>query len=194
LQAAIRRTDIFKKANVPSLSEVGGARVTLLRPLRINDYGVVFTEQGLRVARGAYLRSYSIEMHFLICGAVIAFYSKTGGKHGKHSSITETSNISTISYIAVQLFEFMHGRQFRHTPELTSRLQTRQFALLPAMMFLTLLSSPPKVNPQSGTLELTQEDSNRFKTLDNGTTKFKDAMKLSKKRGKWNDNKLEDGE
>ncbi|KAF8218464.1 hypothetical protein L208DRAFT_1014414, partial [Tricholoma matsutake] len=53
---------------------------------------------------------------------VITFYSKTGGKHGKHSSITEASNISTISYIAVQLFEFMHGRQFRHTPELTSCL------------------------------------------------------------------------
>ncbi|KAF8237094.1 hypothetical protein L208DRAFT_1071666, partial [Tricholoma matsutake] len=53
---------------------------------------------------------------------VITFYSKTGGKHGKHSSITEASNISTISYIAVQLFEFMHGRQFRHTPESTSCL------------------------------------------------------------------------
>jgi hypothetical protein len=133
----------------------------------------------------------------LICGAVIAFYSKTGGKHGKHGSITEASNISAISYVAVQLFEFMHGRQFRHTPESTSRLQTRQFALLPAMMFLTLLSSSPKVNAQSGTLELTLEDSNRFKTLDSGAAKFKDAMKLSRKRGKRNgvvDEELDDDE
>ena len=53
-QAAIRRNEIFKKANVPCLSEVKNARVTMLRPLRINDYGVVFTEHGLRVARGKY--------------------------------------------------------------------------------------------------------------------------------------------
>ena len=69
--------------------------------------------------------------------------------------------------------------------------------LFPAMMFLTLLLSPPKVNPQLGTLELIQKDSNQFKILDNGTTKFKDAMKLSKKQGKRNrvvDNELEDEE
>lgn len=115
---------------------------------------------------------------------VIAFYSKTGGKHGKHGSITESSNISAVSYIAVQLFEFMHGRQFRHIPEMTSRLQTKQFALLPSLMFLCLLSTSPKVHTHSGTLELTQEDSNRFCTLDQGTARFKDAMKLSRKRKK----------
>ena len=51
-------------------------------------------------------------------------------------------------------------------------------------MFLTLLSSSLKVNAQSGTLELTLEDSNRFKTLDNGAAKFKDAMNLLRKREK----------
>ena len=55
---------------------------------------------------------------------------------------------------------------------------------MPAIMFLTLLSSSLKVNAQSGTLELTLEDSNQFKTLDNGAAKFKDAMKLSRKREK----------
>ena len=45
-------------------------------------------------------------------------------------------------------------------------------------MFLTLFSSSPKVNAQSGTLELIPEDSNQFKTLDNGATKFMDAMIL----------------
>jgi hypothetical protein len=42
----------------------------------------------------------------------------------------------------------------------------------------------PKVHAQSGTLELTQEDSDRFNTLDQGTAKFNDAMKLSRKRRK----------
>jgi hypothetical protein len=111
---------------------------------------------------------------------VIAFYSKTGGKH---SSITESSNISAVSYIAVQLFEFMHGHQFCHTSEATSYLQTRQFALLPSIMFLTLLLTSSKVHVQSGTLELLQEDTDRFATLDKGMVTFKVAMKLSKKRG-----------
>ena len=78
----------------------------------------------------------------------------------------------------------MHGRQFRHIPEVTSHLQTKQFALLPSMSFLCLLSVSPKVHAQSCTLELTPEDSDRFKTLDQGTAKFKDAMKLSRKRKK----------
>jgi hypothetical protein len=115
---------------------------------------------------------------------VIAFYSKTGGKHGKHGSITESTSISAVSYIAVQLFEFMHGRQFRHIPEMTSRLQTKQFAILPSMPFLCLLSVSLKVHPKSGTLELTQEDIDRFKALDKGSVKFQAAMKLSRKRGK----------
>ena len=66
-------------------------------------------------------------------------------------------------------------------PEVTSRLQTKHFALLPSMSFLCLLSVPPKVHAKSSTLELTQEDSNRFKTLDQG---IGDAMKLSRKRRK----------
>ena len=52
------------------------------------------------------------------------------------------------------------------------------------MSFLCLLSVSPKVHSISSTLELTQENSNRFKTLDKGTAKFKDAMKLLRKRGK----------
>ena len=52
------------------------------------------------------------------------------------------------------------------------------------MSFLCLLSVSPKIHAQSSTLELTQEDSDRFKTLDQGTENFKDAMKLLRKRRK----------
>jgi hypothetical protein len=44
---------------------------------------------------------------------VIAFYSKTGVKHGNHGSIRELTNISAVSYIDLQLFKFMHGRRFQ---------------------------------------------------------------------------------
>jgi hypothetical protein len=49
-QAATHRSNIFKKADVPCLSEVKNTRVSLLRPLRIGDYDIVVTEHGLRVA------------------------------------------------------------------------------------------------------------------------------------------------
>ena len=52
------------------------------------------------------------------------------------------------------------------------------------MSFLCLLSVSPKVHLISGTLELTQEESDQFRTLEKGTAKFKDAMKLSRKREK----------
>ncbi|KIL57165.1 hypothetical protein M378DRAFT_45255, partial [Amanita muscaria Koide BX008] len=53
---------------------------------------------------------------------VNALYSRSGGKNGKHGSITESSNISAVSYCVVQLFEYTHGRHFHHTPIATSRL------------------------------------------------------------------------
>jgi hypothetical protein len=43
---------------------------------------------------------------------VIVIYSKTGGKNGKHAAITDASNISAVSYLAVQVFEHMHGCLF----------------------------------------------------------------------------------
>ena len=77
----------------------------------------------------------------------------------------------------------MHGRQFRRTPEATSRLRTRQFALLPLIIF-SLLSVAPKVHAHAGTLELAQEDTDRYSALDQGSAKFKNAITLSDKRGK----------
>ena len=76
----------------------------------------------------------------------------------------------------------MHGRQFRHTPEATARLQTRQFALLGSMGFLTIFSSRPRIHSMTGTLELSVEDTELFNALNHGATKFRDAMALSRKR------------
>ena len=46
---------------------------------------------------------------------VLVLYSKSG-KNGKHSSVSESSNISAVSYMAVQNFEPMYARQFRSVP------------------------------------------------------------------------------
>ena len=113
---------------------------------------------------------------------MVALYSKTAGKNGKHQSVSDSSNICAISNAAIQIFEHMHGRQFRSIPEATSTLQTKQFALLPSHSILCLLDIPPK-RAGSG-LELAQVDSENFKILLRNEILFQTAMKLFRKRGK----------
>jgi hypothetical protein len=111
---------------------------------------------------------------------VIALYSKTGGKNGKHAAVTDASNISAISYMAVQVFEHMHGRQFREHPDATAMFRTKQFALLASNAFLCLISTPKTV-PNG--VELSQQEANQYAQLLSGEKKFNDAMRLMRKRG-----------
>ncbi|KAJ7914140.1 hypothetical protein B0H13DRAFT_1537995, partial [Mycena leptocephala] len=102
--------------------------------------------------------------------------------YGKHEPVTDSSNISALSKISVQVFENLHGTHFRSIPTATAVVQTKQLAHIPPSNFLCLLSAPPKPAPTG--LELTPEDSERFKTLSRGLVKFEEAMKLFRKRGK----------
>lgn len=76
----------------------------------------------------------------------------------------------------------MYGRQFRSIPEATSTLQTKQFGLFGPNSFLCLLSSPPRITATG--LELGQEDAEYFKILLADEAKFKEAMRLFRKRGR----------
>jgi hypothetical protein len=96
--------------------------------------------------------------------------------------VSDSSNICAVSNTAVQIFEFIHACQFRSIPETTSTLQTNQFALLGSISFLYLLSSLPKVTAVG--IELAQEDAECFKALHAGEGKFKEAMRLFRKRGR----------
>ncbi|KAJ7034214.1 hypothetical protein C8F04DRAFT_1350091 [Mycena alexandri] len=163
-KAAIKRRDVFTKAQVPNLAEVINARITILRPMRLGDYGVVWTAQGLMI------------------GFVFGMHSKGGGKYGTHHPVTDSTNISAVSKISVQVFEQLHGNQFRAIPTATAILQTKQFGHILPDNFLCLLSAAPKVVATG--LELGAEDSERFRKLSQGLSKFNAAMILFRKRGK----------
>jgi hypothetical protein len=60
--------------------------------------------------------------------------------------------------------------------------QTIQFALLPQISFISLISLKPSVSPT--TLELEQEDFDMFQKLQKGVACIKEAMQLFLKR-KW---------
>ncbi|KAF9779663.1 hypothetical protein BJ322DRAFT_1088648 [Thelephora terrestris] len=84
---------------------------------------------------------------------VVCLYSKSGGKNGKYSAVTDSLSVTTV-----------HGRWFTHVPEGTAKLQTKYFALLPPQNLLLLLRSPPKTN-QTQLLEVSREDMEEFSTL-----------------------------
>ncbi|KAJ6548850.1 hypothetical protein B0H19DRAFT_1074654 [Mycena capillaripes] len=179
-KAAARRTKLFRDAKLapPLLEAVKNARLTHFKPLVIGNFGIIWTELGLRVGR-------EILPHTNIASpspSVDALYSKGGGKNGKHGAIPEHSNISAFSYINVQVYELAHARTFRAYPKATSRLQTYQFRQLPPFTFLCRMSGTPAVNPTG--IELTHEDANLFKELNSAIACFDAAVKLSRSRKK----------
>lgn len=52
IQAAKRRRTVFVKAAVPCIDEVAEARVSAVRPLKIGDYGFVYTKGSIMAAQG----------------------------------------------------------------------------------------------------------------------------------------------
>jgi hypothetical protein len=167
---------------------VADARVTPIRPIKLNDYGIVFTDNGLMIAKGASSSIYLIS-HIQVydhLNIVFAMYAKRGGKNGKHEAITESSNISAVSYMPVQLFEHMYDGQFRFITEATSIFQTKHYMLLPPAAFLCLLSKELQVNHTG--LGITAEDTALFSELQAEQPKFTAAMKLFRERCKNDDN------
>ncbi|KAJ6522433.1 hypothetical protein DFH09DRAFT_1421922 [Mycena vulgaris] len=163
-KAATRHKKLFKDANVPRFELVATARLTHFHKLSISDFGIVWTQAGLRIAQ------------------VVVMYSKGGGKYGKHGAVSEHHNISAISNLGVQLFEFVHARQFRAIPEATSRFQTKHYDLLAPFNFLYRLHRSVKTNASG--VELAPEDKALFADLQNGIARFNAAVKASRSRKK----------
>jgi len=97
-------------------------------------------------------------------------------------AITDSSNVSAVSYIGVQVFEHMYSGLFRVIPEATALFFTKRFALLQPISFLCLLSSSPDTATSSNHLELARADLVLFQTLQAHRTRFESAMTLSRKR------------
>ncbi|CAK5278486.1 unnamed protein product [Mycena citricolor] len=159
--AATKRKKVFIDAKVPNLSEVIDARISMIRPLLPGQYGFVFTSQGLMV------------------GKVFAMRAKGGGQYGKHDAVTDSSSISALSKVSVQLFEQIHGAHFRSIPTATASLQTLQFAHLPSIAFLCVISAP-EATPSG--LVLADSEVQRFKSLALGKAKFALALSNFNKR------------
>ncbi|KAF8868404.1 hypothetical protein CPB84DRAFT_1969624 [Gymnopilus junonius] len=117
-------------------------------------------------------------------GKVIAFSSKGGGKNGKHSDVTESSNIAAVSNIALQVFQYRnHGREFRAVTDATVTFQTKQFLIIPSFQSLCLLDAKIPDNTLNGSfIEMPDLDLERFRALKDANEQIVAALKLSRKR------------
>lgn len=138
------------------------------------------TRYGLREVRACLLTALIHRMLILPHCLVLGLYSKSGGKNGKHCWASDSSNISALSYIPVQLFEPMErvSRQFRHVARSCSTLSAlhlSRFALLPATSFLCMLENAPRVLAQ--TILISPTDNARFIALNTQVSRVIMAIK-----------------
>lgn len=78
--------------------------------------------------------------------------------------MTDSSNITALSHIGVQIFGHHHGSWFSYIPEETAQLQTKCYALLPPHHLLLLLRSPAKMN-ETQLVEVSREDIGEFNEM-----------------------------
>jgi hypothetical protein len=105
---------------------------------------------------------------------VKSIYAKTGGKNGRHSDVTDSSNIMAISYIAAQVFEHQLGTQFRAMPH-SQPLSVLRFDHLPQSAFLCALKHAPEVSPTG--LKISSDDWKLFKEIKDNGKKVVQALK-----------------
>src|SRR5882762_11475690 len=111
----------------------------------------------------------------MFCGhAVIALYSKGGGKNGKHAAVSSISNVAAISYVGVQVFQRMHRHIFRPVTSATVLFGTNHYQLLPSTSLLCRLSAPP--HAKNNNIEIQTDDLHIFNTLDKDVKKVEAAI------------------
>ena len=57
-QVAKRRRNAFAKLAVPRVNDVAEARISAVRPLKIGDFGFVYTKNAIMAAQGLITSSY----------------------------------------------------------------------------------------------------------------------------------------
>lgn len=190
-QAVQKRRDVFAGYQMPRqlLDNLATARVTTLRPLRQNDYGFVFANEQLMLAKGrlsALLLIVLISNKITILCAVITMYARGGGKRAQNAWVQEGTSIGAFSYICVQLFEkSLENGVFDPITASTAAFNTVLLGRLSSREFLCLLHRSPEVLDQtSGTLRIQPADIPIWNSLLDLRREgiFPDVMKALKKR------------
>ncbi|RDB19960.1 hypothetical protein Hypma_012735 [Hypsizygus marmoreus] len=165
-----RRRKAFAQKKLPV--ELHDARVTDIAPICITD------TSGSGFGFVVYNKKVTL-------GKILSIYSKTGGKNAKHSNVTDSSNISAVSYLVLQVFENMRNlNQFRVIPSDLQHLQSKRFVHLPSTAFLSTLNNAPREVGESKNLVLLPSDYALFNSLIGRTADILAVMKALNGRSK----------
>ncbi|ETW79466.1 hypothetical protein HETIRDRAFT_321475, partial [Heterobasidion irregulare TC 32-1] len=94
---------------------------------------------------------------------VLSIYAKSTGKNSPHSWVTDSSNISAVSYIAAQLFKPFAARQFSSTMRHATGLKVSTFKLIKPSSFLAALLANP--TPLGQNIAISLQDYEYYKAL-----------------------------
>lgn len=101
--------------------------------------------------------------------AVVRFHSQPEGVNSKHEWALESSNISAVSNIAMQVFEYSH---LCAKSEKTATLEISQYALLsPHRSLILLLYQPHKHMSNANMIELSNQDTEVHQRVRLATTR-----------------------
>ena len=125
---------------------VGNGRVSELRPIVVGDYGLIFHNEKVHLVKGE-LYIHNVERLSLSDGITVhAMYAKSGGKNGRHNDVANRSNLSALSYLSVQIFEYQCSTDdgsliFSNETERMALLQVSEFAHIFSYQFLILVTA-----------------------------------------------------
>ena len=95
---------------------------------------------------------------------MLSIYTKNAGKGTTHAWASDTSTITAISNLPVQIFEHMHGLHFRAKSQ-GQALYISIFGLLSSSPFLCTLTHSPTATNDGRMIVITQRDHKLFKIL-----------------------------
>ncbi len=192
VQLLTKRRSVFKTAKLPQ--PVWDARVSSDSPLKPGDwtvggYGIAVASNiklGLVICKSK--TDIIVKSNYLTIILVITIYSKSGGANGTHGHVTDSSVITAVSNIGVQIYEHHFGTRFYEKPPSHTFPQVKCFDILPSSSFLCLLEHVP-VRVEGG-LQISPQDFAFFKNLKAQVPSIINALKNLNTRKKPNANAL----
>ncbi|THH18184.1 hypothetical protein EW146_g2755 [Bondarzewia mesenterica] len=162
-----RRAKIFRKHRLPAFIEA--ANIAPESPLLQAGNGLETASKNGSSYRFVF---YSDSIWL---AQVLSVYSKSAGKNGKHSWVSDSSKITAVSYIAAQLFQPVAPRQFTSIPRDNMGLKVSRFALLKPTSFLVALKAV--LTPAGQNFIISAQDHQYYAALQKKLASIREAIK-----------------
>ncbi|KAG8719058.1 hypothetical protein FRC08_003739 [Ceratobasidium sp. 394] len=146
-EALSQRSRIFRKEGLRCAQDISYAGVTVLAPIQAGSFAIVALDNQLWIAQ------------------VLTMYTKGGGKSGQYNWTASGTDIASVTYLGVRLWQHFHGNEFCAIVRESAQHYAHRFAHISwqSLMFVfTTHNNPP--------IRFLTED--RLEVLDRLMTKY----------------------